>query len=168
MKHEQHEHNGEPCSCGHDHSEPHQHHDRRKDAAEPCACGHDHSQHPAPHENQHEKYIPEELSITHHENAVIVSAEREISGDYTRIKEALSIGLKSLAGWVENQNGLVGHIKAHLSEKGGSAMLSTTGDEVQIRETANPGVLINLAVIVFVENEVGLTDQVSKMLKQLC
>ena len=165
MKHEHnHHHDGEPCSCGHDHSEHHKSHDHH--AKESCACGHDHDAH-KDHQHHHDKPGQTDIAITHHENALIVSVEREISGDYNHVKETLALGLEELANWVEDQNGLVGHIKAHLSEKGSSAMLSTTGDAVQIKETSNPGILINLAVIVFVENEAGLTDQVDRLLKRL-
>lgn len=95
---------------------------------------------------------------------MIISAEREIPGDYPKIKAALATGLAELAGWVDNQNGLVSHIKAHLLQNGPSAMLSTTGDDVQIKETVQKSVLLNLAVIVFVENEAGLAEQVSQLL----
>ncbi|MBU4440692.1 MAG: hypothetical protein L6276_02520 [Acetobacterium sp.] len=169
MKHEDqhHHHASEPCSCGHDHSEHGKSLDRLHEQ-EPCACGHDHDDHKDHdhHEHQHPKLGHNDISITHHENAVIVSAEREISGDYAQVKETLALGLKELADWVDNQNGLVGHIKAHLSAKGNSAMLSTTGDAVQIKETEGTGILINLAVIVFVENETGLADQVTQLLKK--
>jgi hypothetical protein len=192
MKHEHHQphphhdHNGEPYSCGHDHSEHHQHHPQLEESCacghdhgehhqyhpqseETCACGHDHAAHKDHkyHERQHPKLGHNDLSITHHENAIIVSAEREISGEYQQIKDALALGLKELADWVESQNGLVGHIKAHLTEKGKSAMLSTTGDEVQVKEAHHPAVILNLAVIVFVVDEAGLANQVSAMLENL-
>lgn len=156
MKHEHHEnqhhheYEEQPCSCGHDHIE--HHHQEKK---------HHHEEH------QHGGLGHHELTITHHENAVIVSAEREIRGDYNRVKEAMTRGLKDLADWVESQNGLVGHIKAHLSEKGYSAMLSTTGDDVQIKESDKQIVTVNLAVIVFVDNEEGLAEQVSQLLKEI-
>lgn len=166
MKHEQHnQHHEEPCSCGHDHSEHGKFHDRHHQQ-EPYTCSHDHDDHK--NHDHHTKLGDNNISITHHENAVIVSAEQEIPGDYAQAKEVLALGLKKLADWVENQNGLVGHIKAHLSAKGNSAMLSTTGDAVQIKETDSTGVLINLAVIVFVENEAGLADQVARLLDRLC
>lgn len=116
MKHVHHDHcnhEDQPCSCGQDHGEHNKLQDHHKLEEDPCSCGHEHSEdhHPV-------KHFDEDIAITHHENAVIVSAEREISGDYTRVKEALTLGLKDLADWVKSQNGLVGHIKAHLSEKG--------------------------------------------------
>lgn len=165
MKHEHQNHQltGETCSCGHDHSEHDKSHDRLEE--EPCTCGHDHDDHEH-HDHQHLKSGHDGISITHHENAVIVSAQREISGDFTQVKETLAHGLKELADWVDSQNGLVGHIKAHLSTKGNSAMLSTTGDAVQIKETDSTSVTINLAVIVFIENETGLADQVTQLLKK--
>ncbi|MEA4807613.1 hypothetical protein LNN31_06100 [Acetobacterium wieringae] len=185
-KHTHHDHSGEPCSCGHDHSEHHQQHPQQEEL---CTCGHDHGEqhqhHPQPeetgacghdhtkhkdhdhHQHQHPKPSHDDLSITHHENAVIVSAEREISGDYQLIKDALVLCLKELADWVESQDGLVGHIKAHLTEKGKSAMLSTTGDTVQIKEAHHPAVILNLAVIVFVADETALANQVAAMLEKL-
>ncbi|MBI4857219.1 MAG: hypothetical protein HY818_10830 [Acetobacterium woodii] len=169
MKHEHQNHQltGETCSCGRDHSEHNKFHDRLDDQ-EPCVCGHNHDDYKdhEHHDHQHPKLGHDDVSITHHENAVIVSAEREISGDFTQVKETLALGLKDLADWVDSQNGLVGHIKAHLSTKGNSAMISTTGDAVQIKETDSTSVSINLAVIVFIENETGLADQVTQLLKK--
>lgn len=184
--HRHHHHSGELCACGHDHSEHNQHH---RQPEEPCTCGHDHSEHnqhhPQPeetcvcghdqnehkdhdhHQHQHPELGHNDLSITHHENAIIVSAEREISGDYQLIKDALALGLKELANWVESQNGLVGHIKAHLTEKGKSTMLSTTGDTVQVKEAHHPAVILNLAVIVFIADEAALANQVSVMIEKL-
>lgn len=162
---EQHAHPEEPCSCGHDHRE-HQHHSHQEAS---CSCGHDHDKHKdhGKDKAQHPNPGHEDISITHHENAVIVSAEREISGDYILIKETLELGLKALADWVESQDGLIGHIKAHLTEKGKNAMFSTTGDVVHIKETHHPSVTLNLAVIVFVNDEAALADQVSAMIKNL-
>lgn len=161
-----HEHNGEPCFCNHDHSEHHKHHPHQ---VVPCACGHDHDDHKdhEHHHHQHPKLDHGDLAITHHENAIIISAEREISGDYLLIKDTLALGLKELADWVESQDGLVGHIKGHLTEKAKSAMLSTTGDGVQIKEAHHPVVILNLAVIVFVADEASLANQVLTMIAKL-
>lgn len=53
------------------------------------------------------------------------------------------------------------------SIKGKSAMLSTTGDTVQVKEAHHPAVILNLAVIVFIADEAALANQVSVMIEKL-
>lgn len=159
----QYAHPDEPCSCSHDHHEHQNHHSHQEES---YICGHDHDKHEI-HEHLRPKTNLGDLSITHHENAIIISAEREISGEYLPIKEAIAVGLNGLADWVESQNGLVGHIKTHLTEKGKSAILSTTGDGVQVNEVYHPKVILNLAVIVFAVDEADLANQVLTILNKL-
>ncbi|WP_368292988.1 hypothetical protein [Dehalobacter sp. TBBPA1] len=145
MVHEHHEHEGQACQCGHHHDE---HHDQHEQHEKTTLC------------NQ------EEITVTHHEGAVIFSAERVIAKEYSWVRDRLNKELQSLAGWVEDQGGLVGHIKAFLIETGYSCMLSTTGGDVQIKETLKPKVTVNIALIVFIKNESELYSKLAETLKE--
>ncbi|UWG96712.1 hypothetical protein LPY66_17800 [Dehalobacter sp. DCM] len=105
--------------------------------------------------------------VTHHEGAVIFAAERVIAREYTWVKDTLEKELKALADAVEDQGGLVGHIKAFLTDQSNSAMLSATDGNVQIKETRHPKVMVNIAAIVFVKNEVLLHKKFADMLIKL-
>lgn len=160
------EHDEQACSCGHhhghhDHSE-HEKHDgyhnllkhqdhHEHDANCGCATEADHS----------------EITVTRHEGAIICSVERVIAKEYAVVRDALEKEMKILAEWVEDQGGIVGHIKAFLTENAWSSMLSTTGGDVQIKENRTPKVTVNMAVIVFVKDESLLRAKLVAALKML-
>lgn len=83
------------------------------------------------------------------------------------MRATLARELKTLADWIEDQGGMVGHIKAFLKEQGNSAMLSTTGEYVQIKETLNPKVTVNIAIIAFVSNDSQLCLKFAESLEKL-
>lgn len=109
----------------------------------------------------------EGITVTHHEGAVICSAERVIAKEYGWVRNSLAMELKKLAEWVEEQGGIVGHIKAFLTELGYTSMLSTTGDDVQIKETWKPKVIVNIAIIAFVGNDGDLCAKLVETLEKL-
>lgn len=118
--------------CNHEHQE-HEH------------CNHEHHEHEhCDHGHNHEG-----IESHFHEEAVVCSGNREISGVLESIKEKLVIEIKSLAEWVEAQDGIIGHIKGYVEGGGMGYMLSTTGGEVQIKETQDSKVQVNIATIVF-------------------
>ncbi|WP_368293020.1 hypothetical protein [Dehalobacter sp. TBBPA1] len=144
----------------------HEHHEHHEHEGQACQCGHHHDEQ---HE-QHEKSVlcnQEEITVTHHEGAVILSTERVIAKEYSWVRDRLNKELQSLAGWVEDQGGLVGHIKAFLTETGYTCMLSTTGEDVQIKETLKPKVTAKITLIVFINNENELYSKLAETLKKL-
>lgn len=137
----------------------HDHHEHQAHEESACDCGHHHEKSSV---TNHEG-----ITVSHHEGAVICSAERVIVKEYRWVRDTLAGELKTLADWVEDQGGMVGHIKAFLTEKGYSSMLSTTGDDVQIKETRMPKVTVNLAIIVFFKNEDLLCLKLAELLEKL-
>lgn len=132
-----HEHSSD-CSCGHDHehsSDCSCGHDHEHDSD--CGCGHDHS------------HSHEGIESHMHDEAVVVSGKREIPGSLEKVKEDLTKELDKLAEWIEDQGGIVGHIKAYLDGAGDGYMLSNTGGGVQCTRAAGTGVHVNIAAIVF-------------------
>lgn len=126
---------------------------------------HDHASHDHHHRADSENY--EGIEVSHHEGAIILSVERVITGEYELVRDTLSRELKILADWVEEQGGIVGHIKAFLAENGYTSMLSTTGGEVQIKESRKPKVVMKLAVIAFINDERKIWLKFAESLEKL-
>jgi hypothetical protein len=63
--------------------------------------------------------------------------------------KAVENALNELASWVDAHNGVIGHIKASVSENGRSSTISNTGDGVATREFAGDLTTISMASIVF-------------------
>jgi len=87
-----------------------------------------------------------------HDGAVVISTEREIQGSIKVIKDKLETEIKNLAKWVEEKDGIVGHIKAYINSEGLGYMLSYTAAEVQLKEVPPTNIHVSLTAIVFSVN----------------
>lgn len=135
------------CDCNqhnHDHHDCCDHHNEHNQEHHDC-CEHDHGHHDCC-EHGHDHHGIESHT---HEGAAVVSGNVEITGDIEQIKEWLQIELENLALWIEEQGGIIGHIKAYIEGGGYGTMLSTTGRDVQCKTIANTAVQVNVASIVY-------------------
>ena len=179
----EHEHNHEHCDCHehehdhnhehdheHDHSHDHEHHDHNHDHDhdhdhdhehehdhEHCDChehnhSHDHHDH-HDHDHNHDHEIRDGVKIERHEGALICSVAFEAPGDYDSVSSRLAKEMSRLADEIDAAGDLVGHIKAYISGDRRGAMLSTTGGDVSIRDSAPNSVTVNLVAIAFVAQE---------------
>lgn len=103
-------------------------------------CEHQHCNHSHSHDGIKSKI---------HDGAVVISAEREIQGSIKVIKDKLEMEIKNLAKWVEEKDGIVGHIKAYIKSEGLAYMLSYTAEEVQLKEVPPINIHVSLTAIVF-------------------
>jgi hypothetical protein len=71
--------------------------------------------------------------------------------------KAVENALNGLAAWVDGHNGVIGHIKASVSENGRSSTISNTGDGAVTREFTGDLTTVSMASIVFAvpESEYG-------------
>ena len=112
---------------------------------------HEHAHHHEHHEHVH---IHEELrdgpfAAYTHEEATVGSTELTFVGTLDMWEEKIAACVQALADLVEAQDGIVGHIKAHLSEEK-TAMISLTDVEtMRILHPEGKTVLLRMAVIVF-------------------
>ena len=147
--HHGHEHEGH----GHEH-EHHHHHD------------HDHEG----HEHHHHEH-PDRVALgksgyadcTTHEEASVASATGTIALPLEEAREALRQVLSGIGAWVDENEGIIGHIKCSLKTEH-MVSLSVTLDEVQEKESDIPGVQLTLAAIVFGVEPVDLRDKVIELL----
>jgi hypothetical protein len=81
--------------------------------------------------------------------------------------EAVKGGLNTLAAWVDAHEGVVGHIKASVSENGRSTTLSNTGDGVEAKEFAADITTISMASIVFSVPETEYCEKFEEVVDSL-
>lgn len=107
--------------------------------------------------------VPGKVTVSHHEGAIVGTLEQTVSGNAGERKALVRETISGLARWTEEQGGLVGHIKASLQTKEGTAIFSCTGDEVHIREFPDTGGALSFTAIVFCVDE----EQLKKRLEEL-
>lgn len=107
------------------------------------------------------------ISIDQHEGTTICSVELEITKEYDELIKHLTVELELLTTYIDKIGGFVGHIKAFVVEQGRSAMLSTTGENVNKKEYQNDVVQLRLNIIVLGVSKTDLYNKVSEMLNNL-
>lgn len=162
--HHEHEHD-ENCSCGHDHSHDKHHHHHEHD--ENCSCGHDHSH--EDHHHHHHDHDPNAPYIVDghtHEGASVGTGTLTVNGCRQTLEDVVKTELKTLADWVTEQGGIIGHIKSSLVASH-TTMLSITEDDVNTISSETEEIHINLAAIVFAVPLEELKEQVEQICKKL-
>ncbi len=125
-------------------------------------------QHEASHKGAEQGvYPPDGITIDFHNNALVCSANRCITGDLEEIKKRLALEAGLLDKWVEEQGGITGHIKAIVSVNGPVCRISATGGEVDIKELSINSLHVSLVAIVFEINEAALKQRVESLLEGL-
>lgn len=84
-----------------------------------------------------------------HNGALVCSGNRNFTGDLTKVKEYLEREVGMYAEWVEENNGIVGHIKGLVEFRGPVYTVSTTGGEATCKEMPVSDITIDLVAIVF-------------------
>lgn len=76
--------------------------------------------------------------ITHHEGAIVCSYETVLDLPLDAVEPQMIRLMEAVQNHIEQQNGLVGHIKAHSEESGRTLTFSAAGSKVTI--LSGPGV----------------------------
>ena len=88
--------------------------------------------------------------MSSHDEAIIATVRCIIPGSYEEASEALREAMKKTAAEIEDNGGLIGHIKAFAKEENRSCMISIPeADDLQIKEAAAPALHVECANIVF-------------------
>ena len=104
-----------------------------------------------------------ELTISHHEEALICSAQFEMLCGYDEAVAELSPRMEALVSWVDEHDGFVGHIKAAIAQEVRSALLSTTGESVSVKGAEYSRITVGLTCIVFVKSESAFCREVQNL-----
>lgn len=155
--HTHHEEHGETCACGHEHIHEHIH-----DAN--CACGHEHDGCAGCGIDAAPGTIHVEYHI--HDEARVISGRLTIAGAYDTVKKAVASALERVAKAVQEQDGIVGHIKASCTVKTVD-MYSVTDTDVQIKTAPAQEISINVAAIVFLIDPEDAEDLVRLALEMI-
>ncbi len=112
------------------------------------------------------------IKTTKHEGAFAVSGERTVyKEDISRIQDMITEEFKTMNHWILEKGGITGHIKAFVSAKNNSVMISTTGDEVychmQRSDKKDNGITVSVAAIVYHVSKLELEEQMIALFDSL-
>ncbi|WP_286946047.1 hypothetical protein [Acetobacterium sp. UBA5834] len=127
---------------------------------------HDHHQH-CNHDHHHGSHDHQGIKTHLHEDALVCSGEREISGELETVKKQLVSEIELLAAWIEKNGGIIGHIKALVEAASPVTVISTTGEEVAAREIAGSVIHVSVVAIVFNINPSNLECRMATLLGDL-
>lgn len=116
---------------------------------------HHHDQH---HHHDHGEHCCCEacsgISISFHEGALIGTLTGHISADsIDAAKELLSSAMTALAARINDAGGVIGHIKAIVSEEGRGYQISVTEEEAEVRSLSPSAYHADCTAIVFAVEE---------------
>ncbi len=123
----------------------------------------------APHEHHHhhdEDCCCEACSgigVSFHEGALIGTLTGRIAADSVdAAKELLSAAMTDLAARINGAGGIVGHIKAIVSEEGRGYQISVTDEEAAVRSLSPSAYRADCTAIVFAVEEDVLREQMQE------
>lgn len=137
------------CSC---------HHHTHETEKHVCGCGH--------HEHGKEEICePMErigkwkIRFEKHEGAVVASMSCEMEGEYEKLVKECEKEILYLAHKIEENGGLIGHIKMYVKEEGRSCMLSLTDSSALHRkeETEKRSMAEGVCIVIGMDTE-GVRD----------
>ncbi|MBI4856214.1 MAG: hypothetical protein HY818_05715 [Acetobacterium woodii] len=102
-----------------------------------------------------------------HDDVLVCSGKRDIIGDLETIKLNLVGEVKILANWIQETGGIIGHVKALVERDFPVTMISTTGDDVTIKEMTGSTVKVSVVAIVFNMNAQRLECRIASLFDAL-
>ena len=178
---------GHEHTCGHEGEHGHEHtcgHEGEHGHEHTCSHeeGHEHH-HTCGHEEAHEHHAhhhdetcecpsctmkKEKLKVTSllQDSAVVVSAEYHTAADRDRAGELLTARMETLAGRIDAQGGIIGHIKTSV-ELRYVEMYSLTDKTVMKKASDLPELTFYMAAIVFAVKEKELLCLVREMFEDM-
>lgn len=124
------------------------------------------------HEDSHRgaeqgNYPLDGITTDFHNNALVCSANRHVTGEIEEIKKRLAFETGELDRWVEEEGGITGHIKAIVSANGPVCRISATAGEVDVKELPIRNLHVSLVAIVFEIDKVVLERRIISLLDSL-
>lgn len=102
-----------------------------------------------------------------HDDALVCSGKRDIIGDLETIKKNLVSEVKILANWIQETGGIIGHVKALVECDSLAIMISTTGEDVTVKEMAGSSIHANVVAIVFNTDAQSLECRIASLFDTL-
>ena len=115
-----------------------------------CGCHDDHHHHPEHHHQQEQhQHSHHPITIKTHDTSLVGSYKFEIESPFEEAETTLDNLLKQVSQEVTALGGIIGHIKALLSAKGNSCMISITEDESDKHRRVSSSCHVEGVAIVF-------------------
>ncbi|OFV69227.1 hypothetical protein [Acetobacterium wieringae] len=102
-----------------------------------------------------------------HDDALVCSGKRDIIGDLETIKQNLADEIEILAKWIQEMSGIIGHVKALVQCDSPVTMISTTGEDVTVKEIAGSSIHVSVVAIVFNTNVQSLECRIATLFDTL-
>ena len=110
---------------------------------------------------------PDGITSRIHDGALVCSANRHISGDLEQVRQTLEKEIGLLDKWVEEQDGITGHIKAIISVNGPACRISATGGELESNTIPIKDIHVSIAAIVFKVDKKTLEQRIESLFEGL-
>ena len=130
------------------------------------SCGHHRSKHSNDHLGK-DSFPPDGITSNFHDGALVCSGNRHITGDPELIKKNMEKEIGLLDTWVEEQEGLTGHIKAIISVNGPVCRISATGGKVESKNLQPKGVHVSIVAIVFQTEQKIMEQRIESLFDKL-
>ena len=81
-----------------------------------------------------------------HDEARVISAQFTVEEDFETLRDALVAAMDAECGWAEENDVIIGHLKAYIRRGDDAVMLSTTGYGVQVKGTPGEGAELEVGI----------------------
>ena len=81
-----------------------------------------------------------------HDEARVVSAQFKVEADYGELRSALEKAMEAECDWAEDNDVIIGHLKAYIKRGDDAVMLSTTGYGVQTKGEPGEGAELDVGI----------------------
>lgn len=115
----------------------------------------------------HDHHSHEGIEIKRHEEALVITISREVPKELVEVKFICRECIENFCGWIEDNEGIVGHIKGYMHSFEKGYTFSCTGEEVTFYETKSNTVLVKVVAILYGVKEEGLACKVAEIFEGL-
>ena len=112
-------------------------------------------------------YPPDGVTSRIHDGALVCSGHKHITGDIEQVKSCLEKELGALDSWVEEQEGITGHIKAIVSVDGPVYKISATAGEVETTDLGLKNIHVSIVAIVFQVDRETMEKRIESLIERL-
>lgn len=130
------------------------------------SCEHPRSEHSHEH-SEKVRYPPNGVTSNIHDGALVCSGNKQITGDLEHVKQHLEKEVALLDAWVEEREGITGHIKAIISVNGPVCRISATGGELESKNLGLKNIHVSIVAIVFQIDREIMENRIESLLERL-
>lgn len=131
------------------------------------SCEHHHHSE-APHEHsENNSFPPDGITSNIHDGALVCSGNKKLTGDLELVRQILTDEIELLDKWVDEQEGITGHIKAIISVNGPAYRISSTGGDVESKKLQLKNIHVSVVAIVFQIDQEIMEHRIESLFAEL-